>query len=57
MAHILTRNIDLLRFKCFNRPQRRRLERLQCSLHDPVESAVSPALQELAKGRRHVLSM
>jgi len=30
------------------------LQRLQCSLHDPMGLTIAPGMQELAEGRRHV---
>jgi hypothetical protein len=45
---------NLLGFECVNRPQGRRFERLQCSLHDPAGHAIVPGLEERPEGRRHV---
>ena len=45
---------DLLSSECVNRPQGRRFERLQCSLHDPAGPTVAAALQERSEGRRHI---
>jgi hypothetical protein len=45
---------NFLSSECANRPQGRRFERLQCSLHDPVGHAIAPGLQERPQGSRHV---
>ena len=40
---------DFFGSECVNRPQGRRFERLQCSLHDPAGPTVAAALQEPVK--------